>query len=74
MSYLKIKKVRALLMHVFWFWRLQWFCAYCKVMPVFIAKQQLDTFATELCRTAEIAGAVGSATTAKGNNFVIKQD
>jgi hypothetical protein len=40
-----------------------------KVMPVFIAKQQLDTFATELCRTAEIAGAVGSATTAKGEQL-----
>jgi len=40
-----------------------------KVMPVFIAKQQLDTFATELCRTAEIAGGVGSATTAKGEQL-----
>ncbi len=36
-----------------------------KVMPVFVAKQQLDTFATELCRTAEIAGGVGSATSSK---------
>ena len=36
-----------------------------KIMPVFIAKQQLDTFATEICRTAEIAGEVGSATTIK---------
>ena len=26
-----------------------------RVLPVFIAKQQLDTFATELCREAEIA-------------------
>lgn len=33
------------------------------VLPVFIAKQQLDTFATELCREAEIAGRVGSETT-----------
>ena len=32
-----------------------------KVIPVFIEKQQLNTFATELCRTAEIAGGVGSA-------------
>lgn len=40
-----------------------------KVMPVFIAKQQLDTFATELCRTAEIAGGVGSATTAKAEQL-----
>jgi hypothetical protein len=42
---------------------------FVKVMPVFIAKQQLDTFATELCRTAEIAGGVGSATTAKGEQL-----
>ena len=27
-----------------------------KIMPVYIAKQQLDTFATELIREAEIAG------------------
>lgn len=33
-----------------------------KVLPVFIAKQQLDTFATELCREAEISGRVGSET------------
>lgn len=33
-----------------------------KILPVFIAKQQLDTFATELCREAEIAGRVGSET------------
>lgn len=32
------------------------------VLPVFIAKQQLDTFATELVREAEIAGCVGSET------------
>ena len=43
-------------MRVFWFWRLQWFWRYCKGYAIFIAKQQLDTFATELCRTAEIAG------------------
>lgn len=36
-----------------------------KVAPVFSAKQQLDTFAAELCRTAEIAGCVGSETTAR---------
>jgi hypothetical protein len=40
-----------------------------KIMPVFIAKQQLDTFATEICRTAEIAGEVGSATTIKAENL-----
>jgi len=33
-----------------------------RVFPVFIAKQQLDTFATELCREAEIAGRVGTET------------
>lgn len=36
-----------------------------RVMPVFIAKQNLDTFASELVRTAEIAGSVGSATDSK---------
>ena len=33
-----------------------------RVFPVFIAKQQLDTFATELCREAEIVGRVGTET------------
>jgi hypothetical protein len=33
-----------------------------KVFPVYIAKNQLDTFATELCREAEISGRVGSET------------
>ena len=33
-----------------------------KLMPVFVAKQQLDMFATELCREAEISGRVGSET------------
>jgi len=32
------------------------------VFPVYIAKNQLDTFAAELCREAEIAGRVGSET------------
>ncbi len=36
-----------------------------RVFPVYIAKQQLDTFASELCREAEIAGRVGSETTAR---------
>ena len=40
-----------------------------KVMPVFIAKQHLDTFATKIVRTAEVAGCVGSATTAKANSL-----
>lgn len=38
-----------------------------KVALVFVAKQQLDTFAAELCRTAEIAGCVGTETTARAN-------
>lgn len=33
-----------------------------KVLPVFVAKQQLDTFATELVREAEVTGRVGSET------------
>jgi len=33
-----------------------------KVFPVFIAKQQLNTFVTELCRTAEIAGQIATET------------
>ena len=40
-----------------------------KVAPVFSAKQQLDTFVTELCRTAEIAGRIGSETTARANRL-----
>jgi predicted Holliday junction resolvase-like endonuclease len=36
-----------------------------KVLPVFLAKNQLDTFAVELVREAEIAGQIGSETTAK---------
>ncbi len=33
-----------------------------RVLPVFIAKQQLDTFATELMREAEISGRIGAET------------
>lgn len=33
-----------------------------RILPVFVAKQQLDTFATELVREAEVAGRVGSET------------
>lgn len=33
-----------------------------KVFPVYIQKQQIDTFAVELMREAEIAGQVGSET------------
>ena len=34
-----------------------------KVLPVYIVKQRLDTFAVELVREAEITGRVGSETT-----------
>ena len=40
-----------------------------RVAPVFVAKQQLDTFAAEICRTAEIAGRVGNETTARANRL-----
>lgn len=33
-----------------------------RVLPVFIQKQQLDTFATELVREAEVSGRIGSET------------
>ena len=33
-----------------------------RVLPVFIQKQQLDTFATELVREAEVSGRVGAET------------
>lgn len=33
------------------------------VLPVFVTKNKLDTYAAELCREAEIAGWVGSETT-----------
>jgi hypothetical protein len=37
--------------------------------PVFIAKNQLDTFAAELVREAEISGRIGNETTAKANRL-----
>ncbi len=40
-----------------------------KVFPVFVAKNQLDNFADELVREAEIAGRVGSETTAKADDL-----
>ena len=33
-----------------------------RVLPVFIQKQQLDTFATELVREPEVSGRIGSET------------
>lgn len=43
-----------------------------KVAPVFVAKQNLDVFADELVRTAEISGSVGSATNAKANSLRVE--
>ena len=37
-----------------------------RIAPVFVAKQNLDVFADELVRTAEINGQVGSVTSSKG--------
>lgn len=33
------------------------------VLPVYVTKNKLDTYAAELCREAEIAGRIGSETT-----------
>ena len=33
-----------------------------RILPVFVAKQQLDTYAVELVREAEISGRVGTET------------
>ena len=35
------------------------------VFPVYVAKSQLDTFAQELCREAEICGKIGSETSSR---------
>lgn len=43
-----------------------------KVFPAYIAKQKVDTFATELMREAEIAGRVGSET-ARREEILIKK-
>lgn len=40
-----------------------------KVYPVFIVKSDLNTFANELARVAEIEGRIGSETTAKKNEL-----
>ena len=42
------------------------------VFPAYIAKQKVDTFATELMREAEIAGRVGSETTRREQILVDK--
>ena len=43
-----------------------------KVFPAYIAKQKVDTFATELMREAEIAGRVGSET-ARREEILVKK-
>lgn len=43
-----------------------------KVLPAYIAKQKVDTFATELMREAEIAGRVGSETSRREESLVDK--
>lgn len=40
-----------------------------QVAPVFIAKSQLNTFANELVREAEISGRIGSETTSRANEL-----
>lgn len=40
-----------------------------RLFPVFTAKQQLDTYAQELCRTAEICGRVGTETTERARKL-----
>ena len=38
-----------------------------KIAPVFITKMTLNSYANELCREAEIAGRIGTETTALTN-------
>ena len=40
-----------------------------RVLPVYITKQQLDTFATELVREAEMYGRVGTETTRRAQSL-----
>lgn len=40
-----------------------------KVFPVFIAKNQLNTYASEVVRTAEISGRIGSETSSKAKEL-----
>ena len=43
-----------------------------KVLPVYVAKQQLDTFAAELVREAEITGTVGIETTSPSQFLALR--
>lgn len=40
-----------------------------QVAPIFVVKNQLDTFASELVREAEITGQVGSETSSRANEL-----
>ena len=40
-----------------------------RVFPAYIAKQKIDTFATEIVREAEISGRVGSETSAEAQRL-----
>lgn len=40
-----------------------------KLFPVYMEKNQLDSFATELCREAEISGRVGTETDARAREL-----
>lgn len=40
-----------------------------RLFPVYIEKNQLDSFATELCREAEITGRIGSETDARAREL-----
>ena len=43
-----------------------------QVLPVFVKKQQLDVFATELVREAEISGRVGAETDRREESLIEK--
>ncbi|MEK4261896.1 DUF4320 family protein [Paenibacillus sp. FSL L8-0499] len=43
-----------------------------KVIPVFVTKYQLDTFAAELAREAEISGRVGQETTQRAAELQVQ--
>lgn len=40
-----------------------------RLFPVYMEKSQLDSFATELCREAEVSGRVGSETDARAREL-----
>lgn len=42
---------------------------YVKASPAFLIKQKLDTYASELCRVAEVSGRIGTETTVKAQKL-----